>query len=323
MKITDYEKVQALVASNIFLLDGDNGTKTILASDMAKALIGLLSSSEFISGVNLSELSQVNTVASGNKILLGTSDGNKAIAAEDALFAILDSFAPVELRRTTFRGKNLGTAFTATQKMNIQNGSFKGLFLGDYWIIGGVTWRIWDFDYWYNCGDTAFTKHHIVVMPDASLYATQMNETNITTGGYVGSKMYTANLANAKTLFASAFGSSVLSHRDYLTNAVANGYPSAGAWLDSSVELPNEIMMYGCHVFAPACDGSTIPNKYTTGKTQLALAAAVPRFISNRQTFWLRDVVSAAYFAYVGHDGPAYYYGASYSFGVRPVAPIG
>ena len=28
MKITDYEKVQALAASNIFLLDGPNGTKT-------------------------------------------------------------------------------------------------------------------------------------------------------------------------------------------------------------------------------------------------------------------------------------------------------
>lgn len=29
MKITDYEKVQELAASNIFLLDGPNGTKTI------------------------------------------------------------------------------------------------------------------------------------------------------------------------------------------------------------------------------------------------------------------------------------------------------
>lgn len=41
MKITDYEKVQALAASNIFLLDGPNGTKTITADALAKALIGL------------------------------------------------------------------------------------------------------------------------------------------------------------------------------------------------------------------------------------------------------------------------------------------
>ena len=37
MKITDYEKVQALAASNIFLLDGPNGTKTIAADALAKA----------------------------------------------------------------------------------------------------------------------------------------------------------------------------------------------------------------------------------------------------------------------------------------------
>ena len=104
MKITDYEKVQALAASNIFLLDGPNGTKTIAADALAKALIGLLSSKDFIGGVNLSELTQINELVSGNKLLVGTTDGNKAIAAEDALFAMLDGFAPVELRRVLFRG---------------------------------------------------------------------------------------------------------------------------------------------------------------------------------------------------------------------------
>lgn len=116
MKITDYERVQALAASNIFLLDGPNGTKTIAADALAKALISLLSSKDFIGGVNLSELTQVNALVSGNKLLVGTTEGNKAIAAEDALFAMLDSFAPVELRRVLFRGKNLGTALTAAQK---------------------------------------------------------------------------------------------------------------------------------------------------------------------------------------------------------------
>lgn len=323
MKITDYEKVQSLVAGNIFLLDGDNGTKTILASDLAKALVGLLSSQDFISGVNLSELTQINALASGNKLLVGTTAGNKAIAAEDALFAMLDSFAPVELRRSIFRGKNLGTAFTVEQKARIQDGTFKGFFLGDYWVIGGKTWRIADFDYWWNCGDTEFTSHHLVIMPDVPLYSAQMNETNITTGGYVGSKMYTENLDEAKTLFASAFGNSVLTHREYLTNAVTDGHPSGGAWFDSTVELPNEIMMYGCHVYAAANNGSVVPNKYTTGKTQLALCAAVPRFISNRQTQWLRDVVSSAYFAGVYVYGGAHYGSASRSYGVRPVAPIG
>lgn len=324
MKITDYEKVQALAASNIFLLDGPNGTKTIAADALAKALIGLLSSKDFIGGVNLSELTQINELVSGNKLLVGTTDGNKAIAAEDALFAMLDGFAPVELRRVLFRGKNLGTALTAVQKAAIKDGSFKGMFLGDYWSIGGRIWRIVDMDYWYNCGDTAFTSHHLVIMPDEALYNAQMNTTNVTTGGYVGSAMYKSNLANAKTIVNAAFQGSVLTHREYLCNAVANGRPSGGAWFDSSIELPNEPMMYGHPHFSPTSDGSTAPSIYTISKTQLALFMVCPRFIVNRSyNQWLRDVVSSANFAYVNYYGNATYYGASTSYGVRPVFPVG
>lgn len=324
MKITDYEKVQALAASNIFLLDGPNGTKTIAADALAKALIGLLSSKDFIGGVNLSELTQINELVSGNKLLVGTTDGNKAIAAEDALFAMLDGFAPVELRRVLFRGKNLGTALTAVQKAAIKDGSFKGMFLGDYWSIGGRIWRIVDMDYWYNCGDTAFTSHHLVIMPDEALYNAQMNTTNVTTGGYVGSEMYKSNLANAKTIVNAAFQGSVLTHREYLCNAVANGRPSGGAWFDSSIELPNESMMYGHPHFSPTSDGSTVPAIYTISKTQLALFMVCPRFIVNRSyNQWLRDVVSSAAFAGVYFSGDAGYYYASYSYGVRPVFPVG
>lgn len=324
MKITDYEKVQALAASNIFLLDGPNGTKTIAADALAKALIGLLSSKDFIGGVNLSELTQINELVSGNKLLVGTTDGNKAIAAEDALFAMLDGFAPVELRRVLFRGKNLGTALTAVQKAAIKDGSFKGMFLGDYWSIGGRIWRIVDMDYWYNCGDTAFTSHHLVIMPDEALYNAQMNTTNVTTGGYVGSAMYKSNLANAKTIVNAAFQGSVLTHREYLCNAVANGRPSGGAWFDSSIELPNEPMMYGHPHFSPTSDGSTVPSIYTISKTQLALFMVCPRFIVNRSyNQWLRDVVSSATFARVASSGSTHCYDASGSHGVRPVFPVG
>ena len=324
MKITDYEKVQALAASNIFLLDGPNGTKTIAADALAKALIGLLSSKDFIGGVNLSELTQINELVSGNKLLVGTTDGNKAIAAEDALFAMLDGFAPVELRRVLFRGKNLGTALTAVQKAAIKDGSFKGMFLGDYWSIGGRIWRIVDMDYWYNCGDTAFTSHHLVIMPDEALYNAQMNTTNVTTGGYVGSAMYKSNLANAKTIVNAAFQGSVLTHREYLCNAVANGRPSGGAWFDSSIELPNEPMMYGHPHFSPTSDGSTVPSIYTISKTQLALFMVCPRFIVNRSyNQWLRDVVSSAGFAGVYGGGTADDSDASGSYGVRPVFPVG
>lgn len=323
MKITDYEKVQTLDSSNMVLIDGNNGTKTILVADFIKSLIGLISSQDFISGVNLSELTQINALTADDKLLIGTAEGNKAIGADDALFAMLDAFIPKEQRRMIYRGKNLGAVVTEEQKANIKNGTFKGFFLGDYWTIGSYTWRIVDFDYWYNCGDTAFTTPHLVIMPDKPLYNAQMNETNITTGGYTGSLMYTENLDQAKTLAASAFGDLILTHREYLTNAVTDGHASAGAWFDSTLDLPNEIMMYGCHVYAAMNNGTVIPTNYTIGKTQLALFTVVPKLISNCATFWLRDVVSSAHFALVASGGDPNYYSASSSRGVRPVFAIG
>lgn len=321
MKITDYEKVTELLANNVLLVDGDGGTKTILARDLLKALVAVSSSQDYLAKMDISQLTQVNTVSASDRILLASGGSNKGITVNDAFWGILDAVISVEQRRNIFRGKNLGTAFTAAQKAEIKAGTFKGFFIGDYWSIGDRIWRIVDINYWLNSGDASCTTPHLVIMPDQSLYSAKMNETNITTGGYVGSQMYTANLANAKTLVNSAFGSAnILNHREYLTNAVTNGYPSAGAWYDSTVELPNEIMMYGSLVFTPAGDGSFVPNRYTIDKTQLALMKMYPRFINpGRYWYWLRDVVSSAYFAVVYGSGTANYRDASDSAGVRPV----
>lgn len=321
MKITDYEKVTELLANNVLLVDGDGGTKTILARDLLKALVAVSSSQDYLAKMDISQLTQVNTVSASDRILLASGGSNKGITVNDAFWGILDAVISVEQRRNIFRGKNLGTAFTAAQKAEIKAGTFKGFFIGDYWSIGDRIWRIVDINYWLNSGDASCTTPHLVIMPDQSLYSAKMNETNITTGGYVGSQMYTANLTNAKTLVNSAFGSAnILNHREYLTNAVTNGYPSAGAWYDSTVELPNEIMMYGSLVFTPAGDGSFVPNRYTIDKTQLALMKMYPRFINpGRYWYWLRDVVSSAYFAHVAGYGYTDCYYASDSYGVRPV----
>lgn len=274
--------------------------------------------------MQITEYTAIEELTSDNVMIVDGDNGTKQILVTNALLSGL-SLVSAQLHRTIFRGKNLGTSLTTAQLAAIQAGTFDDLWLGDYWVINSVTWRIVDFDYWYGQGDTSFTSHHIVIMPDSYLYAAQMNSSNITTGRYVGSEMYTTNLADAKTAATNAFGSDqILSHREYLTNAVTNGYPSAGAWYDSTVELPNEIMMYGSYVFTPAGDGSFVPNRYTIDKTQLALMRAVPRFINpSRQNQWLRDVVSSTLFAYVTNRGNTGNYSASNSFGVRPVFAVG
>ncbi|MBS6180580.1 MAG: hypothetical protein KH921_07305 [Erysipelotrichaceae bacterium] len=272
--------------------------------------------------MKITEYPSISKFTADNVMLVDGDNGTKKVFIGDAILAALH-MTSAELHRVIFRGKNLGGSLTSAQKAAIQNGTFEDLWLGDYWTINGIRWRIVDFDYWLHCGDTAFEKHHLVIMPDTVLYNAQMNTSNVTTGGYVGSAMHTSNLANAKTMASSAFGSAVLTHREYLCNAVTSGRPSGGAWFDSTVELPTESMMYGHPHFSPTSDGSTVPAIYTISKTQLALFMVAPKFITNRATYWLRDVVSSALFASVSNFGGTDYYFASDSYGVRPVFPIG
>ena len=227
-----------------------------------------------------------------------------------------------------YRGKFLGNRVTEEQYATISAGTFDNLFIGDYWTIGGINYRIAAFDYYLNCGDTACTTHHAVIVPDTSLYKAQMHNTrsgnyesgaaNTTAGGYVGSDMYKTNLANAKTTIKSAFSGHVLKHRIYLTNAVANGRASNGAWCDSEVDLMCEQMVYGSGIFSPVSNGSDVPANYRVEKSQLPLFLYEPSRICNRGSWWLRDILTASYFTDVTGDGGVDYYGASYSFGVRP-----
>lgn len=225
--------------------------------------------------------------------------------------------------RNIYRGKNLGTAITAAQKTAISSGTFDDLFVGDYWTLNGTVYRIADMDYWLNCGDTAFTKHHLVMVPDGNMYNAPMNDTNTTDGGYVGSKMYTEGLDNAKATIQAAFGNMLQTHRENLTNAVTEGYPSGHAWYDSTLDLMNEIMIYGCYIHMPTGENLGVSVRNTIDKQQLALFQLNPRMVNIKLNFWLRDVVSSARFSAAYNNGEATIINASNSFGVRPVFAIG
>ena len=233
-----------------------------------------------------------------------------------------------------YRGKNLGTAVTAAQYAAISAGTFDDLFIGDYWTINNVNWRIAAFDYWLHCGDTECTTHHIVIVPDTNLYNAQMHNTtsgdytagnnnNPTTGAYIGSDMYKTNLAHAKTIVNDAFGAAhVLNHREHLQNAVTNNTSTGGTWYDSTVDLMNEQMGYGCRVFGDVLNSTTMPNLFTIGKSQLPLFALEMSRICNSANWWLRDVGTGAAFAYMSNTGTANVHPSSYSFGVRPAFGI-
>ena len=251
----------------------------------------------------------------------------KAVEGTEAKIAPL-LFNNAGAHNAIYRGKSLGSTVTTAQYAAIKAGTFDDLYIGDYWTIGGVNYRIAAFDYYLNSGDTSCTTHHVVIVPDTCLYNAQMHNTssggyeggaaNTTTGGYVGSDMYKSNLEQAKTTIKSAFSGHVLKHRIYLTNAVANGRASGGAWCDSEVDLMCEQMVYGSGIFSPVSDGSNVPANYRVEKSQLPLFQHEPSRICNRATWWLRDVITASTFAIVGSFGYASCGNASDSLGVRP-----
>lgn len=275
------------------------------------------------------DLEAILSVTGTEQMLIHDGNGVKVITVENlhkGLQTDIDSVRNVladgaAAHNCIYRGKNLGTSVTAEQYTAISSGKFTDLYIGDYWVIKGVTYRIAAFDYYYNCGDTNFTKHHVVIVPDTSLYKAQMNTSNVTTGGYTGSAMYKSNLAQAKTTIKAAFGSAhVLTKRELLTNAVNGNTPSGWAWFDSDVELMNEVQVYGSVAWG-AHDGNGY--NVASGDGQFPLFMFDRTKLHNREDYWLRDVSSAPYFSYVSSGGLASSSYASGSLGVRPAFCIG
>lgn len=275
------------------------------------------------------DLEAILSVTGTEQMLIHDGNGVKVITVENlhkGLQTDIDSVRNVladgaAAHNCIYRGKNLGTSVTAEQYAAISSGKFTDLYIGDYWVIKGVTYRIAAFDYYYNCGDTNFTKHHVVIVPDTSLYKAQMNTSNVTTGGYTGSAMYKSNLAQAKTTIKAAFGSAhVLTKRELLTNAVNGNTPSGWAWFDSDVELMNEVQAYGSVAWG-AHDGNGY--NVASGDGQFPLFMFDRTKLHNREDYWLRDVASATDFSTVYYDGKADGTDASLSLGVRPAFCIG
>jgi hypothetical protein len=292
-----------------------------------------------MANVPITSLPQASTVAKTDQLILQGNSTQRVMLAKvlsDLNIVNPDMSQDTMLRimvpdgagahNATFRGKNLGGSVTSEQWAAIKAGTFKDLYLGDYWSISDVDYIIAAFDYWYKCGDTACNTHHAVVIPRSQLYTYKFNPTNTTEGGYVGSDLYKNGLTQAKTTFNTAFGSAhILNHREHLVNAVTNGKPTGSGWYDSTVDLMNENMVYGGRQFSPMPDGTDPLNtcrNYTIDKSQLPLFRLAPWMICARSPYWLRDVVSAARFARVSGNGETGCDSPNVADGVRPVVGL-
>lgn len=312
-KLTELGQVTNPKSEDLLPVHDGASLKAVTLGNLKKQLNG--------EQLDVTKLNKV-TSPSSSALLLINDGTDKAITydnlVKDAMSSGgLDVFDGAGAHNSIYRGKNLGTSVTAEQYQAISSGKFTDLFIGDYWVMGGVNWRIAAFDYFLNMGDPNCTTHHAVIVPDTNLYNAKMNDSNTTDNGYKGSKMRTSGLNQAINTIKGHFSGHVLSHRILVSSAVSNGRPSSGSWVNSEVDLMSERMLYGNPIYSSITDGTNVPYNYQVEHSQLPLFALNHSLISNRGYYWLRDIVTASNFASVYNDGGASY-GAVNSFGVRP-----
>ena len=230
-----------------------------------------------------------------------------------------------------YRGKNLTNVYTVDEIcQRISAGTFKDLYVGDYFDIsittdlgGAETVRciLAGFDVFWNNGDTAFTKHHAVIVPkDCFKTKSVMNDTNVTTGGYVGSKMYKTVLP----VYAAALQTALNTTGNSNAGAGITGYASNWEWKDCLVKLMSEIQVYGSTVLSSSfydtgCDNIQFP----LFRLAPNLKVAGIGHNGSRWWYWLSAVVSAAAFAVCHIYGNSSYDSAAGDGGVRPYFCIG
>ena len=236
----------------------------------------------------------------------------------------LDVYNNSGFKNSVFRGQYLGTSITTAQYNAISAGTFEGLYLGDYWNIGGHIWRIWGFNVFRRDGDSDLTTNHILLMPDDNYLKANgsdtryMKDSNDTSGGYKATKFFQTYAGQIYNELTPYFGSHILSHRELISNATSNGKASGWEWASVTVGIPTEINIYGSSVWGASEIAGTGYN-IGVNKTVFPLAVVEPSLITNREGWWLRDVVSASYFASVYYSGGTDYYIASNTWiGVRP-----
>ena len=229
---------------------------------------------------------------------------------EQAVSVYIQAALSPEMHRNIFRGKHLGESITEEQLEVIRDGSFADLYVGDYWEINGVKYRIADVNYWKNVGypeSEKVQKPHILIVPDTVLGSGQMHTSNSTYGGYRNSEMKSTRLNNIAKTLPDTFKSLLLTHRMF----------SDGAWINASVDLMSEVMVHGTYI----CTDNS--NKQTSDTQQLALFQLAPELKTIGVNYWLRNVAGSQTYTLISQYGDASSDMATSTYGVRPVFAVG
>lgn len=245
--------------------------------------------------MKITKYEQVSDLLANDVILTAGERGTKTITREGLLKG---------LKNSVYRGKNLGGRVTDEQWAAIKNGSFKDMWLGDYWKMGERIYRIADFNYF------DITSNHVVLIGER--FSFNINTkiyipyTNSPTGAYSTSTLRNTikNDTNIAPRIYEDFGNykHIANIVMYLSVALTNegiiaGYSSVDS---ENIMAPTEAQIFGSYTLTFRHPESVIP---PSDFKQLALYRARPKSVKNLYSCWLRDPIDATYAATVNTQG--------------------
>ena len=266
-------------------------------------------------------MGQIDDVLSDNAELEIASN---LVSIEEKL-SLIDS---PQNRNNFYRGKNLGTTFTLSQRDAIRTGTFDDLYVGDYWTgSNGVRYVIAHFNYFrggmHPDSGVIRNKNHIVLITSPWVQtATQMFPA-IGDDGYIHSPIRTALRNHAPTVQSFFKDATLEVVSDYAVGkAYRNGRMWTGDLISDKLMLMNELQVYGTYIHAAMNDMGAPRYKATFHTNQFALFRLFPEIRAVQGTWFLRDSVGRGYFAAVAATGYAREVSPTYSSNLRPFFAI-
>ena len=250
---------------------------------------------------NVIDLTEQNTEF--NTTILGFAE-----QIENEINPIIDLLSIVEQKKQIYRGTYLGEQITEPQNMAIKAGTFDGLYIGDYWRLNNINYRIADFNYWTH-GVDQVNSNHVVLIPDNPIAYFPMNEDE-PAPLYFDTTLRTYLISTILPLMNTTFKMKLCAHSENLPSIFDASNINI---VSSKLEIMSESQVYGQGLFRE--------REYPAYRTnQFALFKIAPRYIYSFP-YWLRDRCDTTSYSAVS-DGMATTLPGINNCGIRPAIAI-
>ena len=274
----------------------------------------------------------INVRRPGGSDAIRSANGNTGTEKQSTIAQVIPyiNYLNAEINNTYMyrnlaRNKDITDAwYNGSLKSEVSNGNFANVRPGDY-IIGtssGKKYLVADLDLYYYTGSSALGSHHLVMISGERLGRVKMNDSNVTTGGYLASEMKTTTLPSMITNYLTPdFGNNLLSYTLPLTSNVntsnvrdsgLTGQATSWSWQTSKCDLLNETAVFGHRIWGAARDDGLQAEQLAIFRLWGTMK------VFGRNDIWLRDIASRYHYSIYNYQGGSDYADPTTALDVYP-----